>query len=240
MISGVRKVLTKVLVVDDDVVSRMMLMHLIDSSGGFEITEAEDGLDAWHRLQAGLRPAICFCDLRMPRLSGMELLQRVRADPALAALPFVLVSSASDRATVQQATVAGASGYVVKPFEADHVRAHLASLLGGAVRDLPAEAPAATQARLGIDAQRLQAYLAGFEQQLAVAPSDIVALIERGDQQAARARLERIGAGCATLGLHGALAVVRGLDAAHLSSATVRAALDEVLDALQRQAALVR
>jgi CheY-like chemotaxis protein len=71
----------KVLVVDDDVVSRMVLMHLIDSCGSFDIVEAEDGADAWQQLEAGLRPAICFCDLRMPRLSGMELLQRVKATP---------------------------------------------------------------------------------------------------------------------------------------------------------------
>ncbi|WUR14801.1 response regulator [[Empedobacter] haloabium] len=229
----------KVLVVDDDVVSRMMLMHLIDSSGSFDITEAEDGADAWRQLSAGLRPAICFCDLRMPRLSGMELLQHVRADPALAELPFVLVSSAGDRATVEQATQAGASGYIVKPFEAGHVRAHLARLLGGAGRALPAEAPAATQARLGIDARRLQAYLAGFEQQLAAAPADIDTLLQRGDQQGAQARLERLVTGCATLGLHGAEAALRSLHGTALAPARLQAVLADVVQAVQRQAALV-
>jgi two-component system, chemotaxis family, chemotaxis protein CheY len=229
----------KVLVVDDDVVSRMMLMHLIDNSGSFEIVEAEDGVDAWQQLRAGLRPAICFCDLRMPRLSGMELLQHIRADAELADLPFVLVSSAGDRATVQQATQAGASGYVVKPFEADHVRMHLARLLNGAGRDLPAEDPAVTQVRLGIDAARLQAYLAGFEQQLAVAPGDIVNQLERGDQQGALARLQRISAGCATLGLHGALAAVREIESRVLAPAAVRAVLEQVLHAVQRQSSIV-
>ncbi|WEF35697.1 response regulator [Pseudoduganella chitinolytica] len=229
----------KVLVVDDDVVSRMMLMHLIDSSGSFDITEAEDGADAWRQLSAGLRPAICFCDLRMPRLSGMDLLQHVRADPALADLPFVLVSSAGDRATVQQATQAGASGYIVKPFEAEHVRAHLARLLGGAGQALPAEDPAVTQARLGIDARRLQAYLAGFEQQLTAAPADIGALLERGDHQGAQARLERLAAGCATLGLHGALAALRGLQGTAPAPARLQQVLADVAAAVQRQAGLV-
>src|SRR5438067_12753399 len=105
----------KVLVIDDDVVSRMVLMHLIDSCGRFEILEAEDGEDAWQQLACGLRPVICFCDLRMPRLSGMGLLQRVKADAALGEMPFVLVSSAADRATVNQAAGLGADGYIVKP-----------------------------------------------------------------------------------------------------------------------------
>ncbi|MFS2020103.1 response regulator transcription factor [Massilia sp. CT11-108] len=53
---------------------------MIDStaSGVFDVLEAEDGADAWAQLDAGANPALLFCDLRMPRLSGMELLARVR------------------------------------------------------------------------------------------------------------------------------------------------------------------
>ena len=114
----------KVLIVDDDVVSRMVLMHLIDSCGNFDIVEAENGADAWARLESGLRPQICFCDLRMPLLSGMDLLRRVKQDAALCAIPFVLVSSAGERATVADAIDAGAAGYVIKPFDARQVRPH--------------------------------------------------------------------------------------------------------------------
>ena len=106
--------LVSVLVVDDDVVSRMMLMHLVDSCGQFDIVEAEDGEDGWRRLAGGLRPAIVFCDLRMPNLSGMELLARVRADAALAALPFVLVSAASDAETMDQAGRLGVQRHALR------------------------------------------------------------------------------------------------------------------------------
>ena len=80
----------KVLIVDDDVVSRMMLMHMIDSAAGgvFDVLEAEDGGDAWEQLDGGAGPAIVFCDLRMPRLSGMELLARVKADARFAGYAF--------------------------------------------------------------------------------------------------------------------------------------------------------
>ena len=125
----------KVLVVDDDVISRMVLMHLIDACGRFEILEAHDGADAWRQLEQGLCPLICFCDLRMPQLSGIELLLRVRAQARLDGMPFILGSSASDQATVQQAMRCGAAGYLVKPFQPDQVRMHLVPLLG------PAHAP---------------------------------------------------------------------------------------------------
>ncbi|QGZ41766.1 two-component system chemotaxis response regulator CheY [Pseudoduganella flava] len=226
----------KVLVVDDDVVSRMMLMHLIDSSGNYEIVEAEDGADAWQQLSEGLRPAVCFCDLRMPRLSGMELLQKVRADAALATLPFVLVSSANDRETVEQATRAGANGYIVKPFEPVHVRAQL-DALAARMQALEAEEPAATQARLGIDGERLQAYLAGFETQLLAADAELEALLGRGAQGEVAVRLERLRTGCATLGLHGAARVLAGVPATPHELAAMLAA---VLSAVRRQAGLLR
>ena len=228
----------KVLVVDDDVVSRMMLMHLIDSSGCYDIVEAEDGADAWEQLAAGLRPAACFCDLRMPRLSGMELLQKVRGEAALATMPFVLVSSANDRETVELATQAGASGYIVKPFEPAQVRAQLDALRALATAPpLPAEAPAATLARLGIDADRLSAYLAGFESQLLAAGPELEALIAGGAQDEAAAQLERLRGGCATLGLHGAATL---LAAPSAGAAALAPLLGAVLDAVRRQAQRMR
>ena len=48
----------KVLVVDDDIVSRMVLMHLLDGCGINDIVEADDGEDAWQQLQQGLRPVL--------------------------------------------------------------------------------------------------------------------------------------------------------------------------------------
>ncbi len=228
----------KVLIVDDDVVSRMMLMHLIDSCGRYDIVEAEDGADAWQQLGAGLRPAACFCDLRMPRLSGMELLQKVRGDSALATLPFVVVSSANDRDTVELALQAGATGYIVKPFEPAQVRAQVVALdATAAPAALHAEAPAATLARLGIDADRLQAYLAGFETQLLAAGTEIEGLLASGARDEAAARLERLRGGCATLGLHGAAAL---LAAPPATAAALAAALAAVLDAVRRQAQRLR
>jgi two-component system chemotaxis response regulator CheY len=216
----------KVLIVDDDVVSRMMLMHMIDSTatGAFDVLEAEDGEDAWARLDGGADPAILFCDLRMPRLSGMELLARVKADERFSGLPFVLVSAAADGPTMERALGLGAAGYIVKPFDGARVAHHLERLLQGAD-----EPPAATVRRLGIDATRLLLYLGGLQRQLASAGTDLAQLLAARQLDAARAHLARLCEGCRTLGLHGAAA---GFDA--LRSAPDDARLSRELEAAHR------
>lgn len=194
----------KVLVVDDDVVARMMLMHLVDSCGSHAISEADDGAQAWRQLQDGPLPDIVFCDLRMPHLSGLELLQRVRAAAPMADLPFVLVSAASDGATLAEAAALGASGYIVKPFRQEDVRAQL-DRLGGVDDD--GEAPEAVMRRLGIDGARLRLYLDALARQLDAAARELPGL----DAQAAQGRLARLREGCATLGLHGPAAALAAL-----------------------------
>lgn len=232
----------KVLVVDDDVVSRMVLMHLIDSCGSFDIVEAEDGADAWQQLEDGLRPAICFCDLRMPRLSGMELLQRVKAHPEINSMPFVLVTSANDKDTVQEAARFGAAGHIVKPFQAEQVRVHLVDFLDQAANgyEHEAEAPADTLRRLGINSERLLVYLSGFQNQLTAAASELQAMLTNGQQAEAQLRIDRLHAGCVTLGLHGAAAALKDIAPGQLSNEAVQAVLSDVVRAVIHQSGLVR
>ena len=245
----------QVLVVDDDVVSRMVLMHLVDSCGDYDIHEAEDGLDAWQQLQRGLRPAICFCDLRMPRWSGMELLEHVKADRAFDAMRFILASAASDHATMAAASSLGADGYLVKPFEHDTVRAWMADLAASAASAVSAanvEHPRATLVRLGIGSERLLTYLGGFATQLEAAVAEVGAAMAamaagvggEGNRGAdLRARFKRLHAGCVTLGLAGAVAgldalATGALDCARLQHAV--AVLAAALATVREQGARVR
>ncbi|MDB5948226.1 MAG: Response regulator [Massilia sp.] len=233
----------KVLVVDDDVVSRMVLMHQVDSCGAYEIYEAEDGLDAWEQLQEGLRPAILFCDLRMPRWSGMELLERVKADRAYDGMRFILASSASDHLTMATANSLGADGYIVKPFEQDMVRAQMGGLASSAD---DVESPLATLARLGIGSERLQAYLGGFEVQLEAAVVELGAVTATGNGADAdavadiRARIAQLHAGCVTLGLAGSAAGLDALATGALEGARVQAALAAALATVREQGERVR
>ena len=227
----------KVMVVDDDVVSRMVLMHLVDSCGAFEIYEAEDGLDAWQQLQQGLHPAILFCDLRMPRWSGMELLASVKADRAFDSMRFILASSASDHVTMATANSLGADGYLAKPFEHDMVRAQMAGLAASAD---DVESPFATIARLGIGSERLLAYLVGFETQLEAAVVELGAAMAGDAGADLRARLGRLHAGCVTLGLAGPAAGLDALATGELDSVRVQAALAAALATVCEQGERVR
>jgi two-component system chemotaxis response regulator CheY len=157
-------------------------------------------------------------------------------------VPFVLVSSATDKETVQQATLAGATGYIVKPFQSEQVRAHLGAFLDQAANGYEhrAEEPAATLVRLGIGADRLLVYLTGFQNQLTAASNEINALLAHDEQAEVRVRLERLHTGCTTLGLHGAAAALKPLMGGHTSNEAVQAALTDVIRAVLHQSSLVR
>ncbi len=235
----------KVLVTDDDVVSRMVLMHLVDGCGSFEILEAEDGQDAWE--QQGLRPAIIFCDLRMPRMSGMELLAKVRAHAEIGEMPFVLVTSANDSATIDQAVGLGASGYLVKPFKAEQVKVYMdpltsapAAVAAPEAAPVGAETPQATMQRLGISSERLLVYLGGFQSQLTTAMADITGLLASGELDAARQRLERLQAGCQTLGLNGAAAAIAAMASGPIDSARLEVVLGETVRSVAQHSDAVK
>lgn len=233
----------KVLVIDDDVVSRMVLMHLVDACGKFDILEAEDGQDAWDQLSAGLRPVICFCDLRMPRLSGMELLAKIKADPAFGAMPFVLVTSATDSTTVEQAVALGADGYLVKPFQGHQVATYMAPFVlpPPAAGALPAaESLQATMARLGITGERLLVYLGGFQSQLTVASAELAVLLAGAEHDGVRLRLDRLHAGCITLGLNGAAQALHDFPDGPLDIAQVQLVLADAVRAVMHQGEAIK
>jgi two-component system chemotaxis response regulator CheY len=226
----------KALVVDDDVVSRMALVDLLSAYGVFELVEAEDGAAAWDLMAGGLRPEICFCDVRMPRMSGIDLLERMKGEPRLAQVPFVLVSSASDRDTVLQAVTLGAVGYILKPLHAIEARAHLEKIFKVTLDKL-AEDPGATMARLNISGERMQAYLNAFGAQLAAARVQLAELATSADL---RVRIDGLHNGCLTLGLWQAGAALDQARQGVFDTVRVDGALVEVQAAVLRQGARIR
>ncbi|MEH6470198.1 MAG: chemotaxis response regulator CheY [Halopseudomonas sp.] len=107
----------KILIVDDFSTMRRIIKNLLRDLGFNNTVEADDGSTALPVLQAG---GIDFLvtDWNMPGMSGLELLQQVRSDPALAKLPVLMVTAEAKREQIILAAQAGVNGYVVKPFTA--------------------------------------------------------------------------------------------------------------------------
>ena len=104
-----------VLVVDDSRTMRDMLRHCL-SHAGYAVAEAVDGEDGLAVL-ARHRPDAIISDINMPRLDGFAFIGRVRANPAHRAIPILVLTTESDEAKKARAREAGASGWIVKPFE---------------------------------------------------------------------------------------------------------------------------
>jgi two-component system chemotaxis response regulator CheY len=105
------------LVVDDFSTMRRIVRNLLKELGFTNVDEAEDGAVALQKLKAGGFDFI-VTDWNMPNMDGLMLLQSVRADPALKALPVLMVTAEAKKENIIAAAQAGASGYVVKPFTA--------------------------------------------------------------------------------------------------------------------------
>jgi two-component system, chemotaxis family, chemotaxis protein CheY len=108
----------KFLVVDDFSTMRRIIRNLLKELGFVNVDEAEDGAIALQKLKNGGGFDFVISDWNMPNMDGLALLQQVRADPALKALPVLMVTAEAKKENIIQAAQAGASGYVVKPFTA--------------------------------------------------------------------------------------------------------------------------
>ena len=106
--------MSTVLVVEDDDAIRNNVVRLLKLEG-HEPVAAADGLDGLERARA-LRPDLVISDIGMPRMDGFALLQALRADPALAATPVMLLTALDDRASMRRGMTAGADDYLAKPF----------------------------------------------------------------------------------------------------------------------------
>ena len=118
----------KVLVVDDSATVRQQV-GLALTQAGYTVVEAQDGVEG---LQAAGAPGIdmVICDVNMPRMNGLEMLENLKRDPKYASLPVVMLTTEGQPALVERAKKAGAKGWIVKPFKADLMIAAVKKLVG--------------------------------------------------------------------------------------------------------------
>jgi two-component system chemotaxis response regulator CheY len=117
----------KFLVVDDFSTMRRIVRNLLKELGYVNADEAEDGAVALQKLNGGAFDFV-VTDWNMPNMDGLQLLQAIRADPALKHLPVLMITAEAKKENIIQAAQAGASGYIVKPFTAATLGEKLAKI----------------------------------------------------------------------------------------------------------------
>jgi DNA-binding response OmpR family regulator len=122
-----------IVVADDDQDILMLVMKRL-TKRGWDVVVARDGAEALSTIRSVL-PAAAVLDWMMPNMSGPEVCAALKADPATAAIPAVLVTARASGGDRDEGFAAGADDYVVKPFEIE--------VLDSALRRLTGVSPAA-------------------------------------------------------------------------------------------------
>jgi two-component system, chemotaxis family, chemotaxis protein CheY len=103
-----------ILTVDDSRTMREML-RLALTDAGYRVVQAEDGLHGLEVL-AGEAPDVIVTDINMPRMDGFGFIEEVRGDPRHRGVPILVLTTESDAEKKARARQAGATGWIVKPF----------------------------------------------------------------------------------------------------------------------------
>ncbi|WP_142849924.1 response regulator [Telmatospirillum sp. J64-1] len=113
----------------DDSASVRQLVAMTLRNAGYEVMTAIDGLDALIQLKA--RPVdMVVADLNMPNMDGITLVRELRAQPAFRFVPIVLLTTESQAEKKTEGKAAGATGWIVKPFQQEQLLAVVRKVLG--------------------------------------------------------------------------------------------------------------
>jgi two-component system chemotaxis response regulator CheY len=121
----------KVLIVDDYKTMLRIIRNLLKQIDFNNVEEASDGGEALEKLRAGTF-GLVISDWNMQPMTGLQLLQEVRADAKLKPLPFIMITAESKTENVIAAKQAGVSNYIVKPFNAETLRDKIEKVLNHA------------------------------------------------------------------------------------------------------------
>ena len=103
------------ILVDEDQEDNRRILHDLLTSAGYEIIQAENGEEAL-AAAARERPDLILMDIQLPLLDGYEATRRIKADPALRAIPIIVITSYALSGDEGRARAAGCDAYVTKPY----------------------------------------------------------------------------------------------------------------------------
>ena len=117
----------RALVVDDSKPSRSIVARVLRDLA-FECTEAANGAEALDLVASAGLPDLVTINWHMPVMDGIELIRRLRSNPATRKLPLVMISTEHDRERIAEAIAAGANDYLAKPFTPEALTRKLVEL----------------------------------------------------------------------------------------------------------------
>jgi len=123
-----------VMVVDDSLTVRKITSRLLEREG-YQVITAKDGVDALQQLKDNM-PAVMLVDIEMPRMDGFDLTKNVRADPRLARIPIVIISSRTADKHRNQAAQLGVNAFLGKPYQEAELLQHIATFVGASSPDI--------------------------------------------------------------------------------------------------------
>ncbi len=116
------------LIVDDSRTMRQMVAFTL-TNAGFNVIEAEDGKDAVKKVSVGPKMDIVVTDLNMPEMDGITLIKELRKLAAFKFTPILMLTTESALEKKQEGKAAGATGWIVKPFNPDILLKTIAKVL---------------------------------------------------------------------------------------------------------------
>ena len=132
---------TPVLVVDDQATMIRIIRNLLLQLGFNDVDDASDGAAALVKMRAK-RYGLVISDWNMQSMTGYDFLQEVRGDPGLKQTPFIMVTAESKIENVIAAKKAGVNNYIVKPFDAQTLKAKIKSVFAPMAKSPPVPAGA--------------------------------------------------------------------------------------------------
>ena len=120
--------MARIMAVDDSASMRRMVSFTLKSAG-FDVIEAEDGVEAFNRAKDEAVDLV-VTDVNMPNLDGISLIRKLRSLPSYKFVPILMLTTESSTDKKQQGREAGATGWIVKPFNPERLIATINKVLG--------------------------------------------------------------------------------------------------------------
>ncbi|MBX3062789.1 MAG: response regulator [Anaerolineae bacterium] len=174
-----------VLIVDDNEANREVLSRRLERHG-YSFAAAEDGIQAMEMMRS--QPFdIIMLDIMMPRMNGYQVLEAMKADPALADLPVIVVSAVSELESIVRCVELGAEDYLFKPFNPVLLKARLTAILEknrrlAALKDSTKRAKVAVQSSLNTIKDAAAALLTHTSDPLTADQRELIQHIEQTAQ----------------------------------------------------------